>query len=248
MSAQSGSSLTATESSIKSTTESTTESASESADSPRPPAPSPSAPLLRARADVSRPVGVDEPRAVIERYLTQLTETLDALSREDIAAAADILAQACLARRRVYVCGNGGSAATASHMVNDLSKQATVEGIPAIRAHSLNDNVPLVTAWSNDEDYSEAFARQLECHVEPGDVVIGISTSGNSANVVRALEVARAAGARTIGMTGNDGGVLASIVDCCLFVPSMDIGHQEDVHLVMNHAIAHSLRARLSAR
>lgn len=187
-----------------------------------------------------------DPLHVIERYLEELIATLSELSRADIATAVEMLATACLARRRVYAFGNGGSAATASHMVNDLSKQAAVPGLPPLRAHALNDNMPLVTAWSNDESYAEAFARQLECHVEPGDVVIGISTSGNSANVLRGLEVARAAGARTIGMTGRHGGALAGVVDCCLFVPSLDIGQQEDVHLVMNHAIALALRARLT--
>ena len=132
-------------------------------------------------------------------------------------------------------------------MVNDLSKQATVDGVPPIRAYALNDNVPLVTAWSNDAEYADAFARQLACHVEPGDVVVGISTSGDSANVVRAIVTARDAGARTIGMTGRAGGALRGLVDTCLVVPSDEIGHQEDVHLVMNHAITMGVRARLLA-
>ena len=189
-----------------------------------------------------------KPHGVIDAYLNRLGSTLESLSRADIARAADMLVQACLERRRVYVCGNGGSAATASHMVNDLSKQAAVDGLPAFRAFALNDNVPLITAWSNDAEYAEAFARQLACHVEADDVVIGISTSGNSDNVLRALQVARSAGARTIGLTGHDGGAMSGMVDCCIFVDSDDIGHQEDVHLVLNHVITKAIRARLSAR
>ncbi len=132
-------------------------------------------------------------------------------------------------------------------MVNDLNKQASVPGQPLFRAMAFTDNVPLLTAWSNDDDYVDCFAQQLANFVEPGDVVIAISTSGSSPNVLRALELARQAGARSIGFTGDHGGRLRSMVDLCLFVPSADIGHQEDVHLVLNHVLTTAIRSRLGA-
>ena len=181
----------------------------------------------------------------VDTYLRHLARTLDALSRAEIWAAVDLLLAAGSARRRIYLVGNGGSAATASHMANDLNKQASVPGRPPLRAIALTDNVPLITAWANDEEYAECFARQLANHLEAGDVLVAISTSGNSPNVLRALESAREAGAVTIGFTGRDGGRLRDLVDCCVLVPCDDVGQQEDVHLVLNHVITTALRARL---
>jgi D-sedoheptulose 7-phosphate isomerase len=145
----------------------------------------------------------------------------------------------------VYLLGNGGSAATASHMTNELNKQCMVEGRPRFRAVCLADNAPTIMAWANDTDYANVFAEQLANHVEADDVVVAFSTSGNSPNVLRALELARAAGAHTIGLTGRHGGRLRELVDCCIAVPSDDIGHQEDAHLVVNHAIGKAIRAGL---
>jgi D-sedoheptulose 7-phosphate isomerase len=181
----------------------------------------------------------------VDAYLRQMSSVVDALPREPIWAAVDLLVAAGRAGRRVYLIGNGGSAATASHMANDLCKQASVEGRPMLRAIALTDNMPLVTAWSNDEDYAECFARQLVNHVEPQDLVIAISASGNSPNVLRAIEQAKAIGAGTIGLTGGDGGALATMVDCCICVPSQNIGQQEDGHLIVNHVLATGIRARL---
>jgi D-sedoheptulose 7-phosphate isomerase len=183
----------------------------------------------------------------VDGYLRQLTRTLDALAREEIWAAVDLILATGQAQRRIYLVGNGGSAATASHMANDLNKQATVPGSPRFRAIALTDNVPLITAWSNDAHYADCFAEQLANHLEPDDLVIAISTSGNSENVLRALELARQEGARSIGFTGCDGGQLRALVDCCIFVPCDDIGQQEDIHLVLNHVITTALRARLTA-
>ncbi|MFN2251655.1 MAG: SIS domain-containing protein, partial [Anaerolineae bacterium] len=113
------------------------------------------------------------------------------------------------------------------------------------RAFALTDNVPLLTAWSNDAEYAEVFAGQLANHVEPGDVVIGISTSGESENVLRALVLAREYGAVTVGFTGDHGGQLRDLVDWCVFVPSGHIGRQEDVHLALDHVITSAIKARL---
>jgi D-sedoheptulose 7-phosphate isomerase len=184
---------------------------------------------------------------VVDRYLEQMRQVLAELPREAIWQAIDLLVDAGRRRSRIYIVGNGGSAATASHMANDLNKQATVEGRPPLRAIALTDNMPLITAWSNDLDFAEAFAQQLSNHLEPGDLVVGISTSGQSPNVLRALELAGERGAQRIGLTGREGGRLAALVDCCLHVPSDDIGQQEDVHLLLNHVITSGIRARLLA-
>lgn len=199
-------------------------------------------PPHRARGDGPPPPVADP----VDGYLRALAAVLDGMSRDAIWAAADLIVAAGRARRRIYLVGNGGSAATASHMANDLCKQATVPGSPPLRAIALTDNVPLITAWGNDADFAECFAQQLANHVEAGDLVVAISTSGNSPNVLRAVEIARAAGARVIGLTGATGGGLRDRVDVCIHVPSDHIGHQEDVHLVLNHVITTAIRARLA--
>lgn len=183
----------------------------------------------------------------IDAYLQGVAEAALALPREDLWRAVDLILEAGRTGRRIYLVGNGGSAATASHMANDLCKQASVSGQPLLRAIALTDNVPLMTAWSNDEDYAACFARQLANHLEPGDLLIAISCSGHSPNVLRALELARLSGARSIGLTGQDGGALRHLVDCCIAVPSTNIGQQEDLHLVVNHALSTAIRARLIA-
>ena len=183
----------------------------------------------------------------VDGYLNTLAETLDAMSRADIWVAVDMLLATAREGRRVYLVGNGGSAATASHLANDLNKQATVPGHPMFRAIALTDNVPLITAWANDHDYAEVFAAQLVNHIEPGDLVVAISTSGNSPNVLRAVEVALTAGATTLALTGDDGGALKDMVDHCLLVPSPHIGQQEDVHMVLDHVLTVAIRARLGA-
>ena len=189
----------------------------------------------------SAPASIDS----VDAYLRQMSAVIEALPREPIQRAVELLVAAGRARRRIYLVGNGGSAATASHMANDLCKQASVDGRPMLRAIALTDNMPLVTAWSNDEEYADCFARQLDNHLEAGDLLIAISCSGNSPNVLRAIERARAIGAGTIGMTGGDGGALADRVDCCISVPSENIGQQEDGHLIVNHVLSAGIRARL---
>lgn len=186
------------------------------------------------------------PADPVDAYLSQLAATLAAISREAIWAAVEILLEAGQTGRRIYLIGNGGSAATASHMANDLNKQARVPGRPRFRAIALTDNVPLITAWGNDADYAECFAQQLVNLIEADDVVLAISTSGRSPNILRALELAREAGARSIGFTGRDGGALAELVDCCIMVPSDNVGQQEDSHLALNHIISTAIRARLT--
>lgn len=202
------------------------------------------------RLDPVRPNSMrPEPLAedAVDAYLLGMSRVVAEMPREAIHQAVELMVEAGRRRARIYIVGNGGSAATASHMANDLCKQACVPGQPMLRAIALTDNMPLVTAWSNDADYAESFARQLVNHVEPGDLLVAISTSGNSPNVLRALELAREAGAGSIGLTGREGGRMAALVDCCIRVPSDDIGQQEDAHLIVNHVLTTGIRARLIA-
>lgn len=182
---------------------------------------------------------------LIDTYLTELESVIHHLSRADLNAVAEALLAAWRARRQVFIMGNGGSAATASHMMNDLNKYASVPGRPRFRALALTDNVPLLTAVGNDQSYAEIFVEPLMNLLQPGDTVILISASGNSPNVVAAAEYARAQGAVLIGFCGQPGGKLAQLVDHKVIIPSDRIGQQEDGHLILNHALAFALRARL---
>ena len=174
-------------------------------------------------------------------YVTQLIQSIDLSALEQVVNRLHSVREhgAC-----VYIMGNGGSAATASHFANDLGKTAKKSGKPAIRAFCLTDNVPWLTALANDEGYENVFAGQLDNHLRPGDVVIAISASGNSTNLVRAVELAKSRGARTIGILGFDGGTLCQMVDVLLLVPS-EIGRYgpvEDVHLMLEHVITECLK------
>jgi D-sedoheptulose 7-phosphate isomerase len=141
----------------------------------------------------------------------------------------------------VFLLGNGGSAATASHMANDLSKATIVPGLPRMRVIALTDNVSIITAWANDESYDCVFKEQLENLLNPGDTVLAISASGNSPNVLRAMEFARERGAVTIGWTGRAGGCLKDLVDHCVHVPTDDVGMIENVHMVFDHLVTRAL-------
>jgi D-sedoheptulose 7-phosphate isomerase len=178
----------------------------------------------------------------VDDYLNRLATTLMRISREEINEVIEVLFQAWKSHKQIFILGNGGSAATASHMANDLCKLTAMEGKRRLKAFSLADNAPLLTAWGNDSCYENVFAEQLVNYLEEGDVVIAISASGNSPNVLRAMEVAREYGAVRVGFSGLDGGQLKSQVDHCVLIPDEHMGRQEDGHLILDHIIAHSLR------
>ncbi len=183
----------------------------------------------------------------IDRYLREVVQMIEALPREDIARVAQAVMQAREQQAQVFLLGNGGSASTASHMACDLAKTSNVEGANRIRAISLTDNAALLTAWANDVSYEEVFAEQLTNLVQPGDLVIAISGSGNSPNVLRAVSVAKGAGATTVGFTGQPGGKLKGMVDIAVVVPSGRIEQAEDAHLILDHAISVALREAVEA-
>jgi len=183
----------------------------------------------------------------ITGYISELQLVMDRLPFETIQIAIELLYQARLEQRQVFIMGNGGSAATASHFVCDLAKNTRCKGFPDFRVIGLTDNMPVFSALANDEGYENVFSQQLASFVRPGDVVIGISASGKSPNVIKAIELANRIGAHTIGLTGYDGGYLAGLVDIQLHVPSNTIEHVEDLHLVLEHLICKDLRDRAQA-
>lgn len=182
---------------------------------------------------------------LIDQYLTELEDVIRQVSRAEVQAVAEALLAAWRARRHVFLLGNGGSAATASHMMNDLNKFVSVPGRRRFRAIALTDNMPLLTAVGNDLGYAEVFVEQLQNLLEPGDTLIALSASGNSPNVIRAVEYAQAHGAAVIGFCGRPGGRLAQLADLKVIIPSDRIGQQEDGHLILGHVLAFALRARL---
>ncbi|MFN0074379.1 MAG: SIS domain-containing protein [Chloroflexota bacterium] len=186
--------------------------------------------------------------SVASGYLDALGGAVNMVPRDALDQVLEVLLRARSLRRRVFVMGNGGSAATASHMVADLMKTAHVAGFDPIRAYSLTDNVPLFTAWSNDESYSVSFVGQIQAHVDPEDVVIAISASGNSPNIVEGLKEARMRGATTIGLLGFDGGRALSLVDIAVHIPCYHYGLVEDLHLAIGHALTAGIRVNLEGR
>jgi D-sedoheptulose 7-phosphate isomerase len=187
----------------------------------------------------TQPAQINDP---VDEYLTRLEQTVRRLSRQDIWAIIQVFYRAWQEQRQIFLIGNGGSAATASHMANDLNKLTVVEGMPRMKAIALTDNVPLMTAWSNDTSYENAFSEQMRNFIRPGDIVVCISTSGNSASILSAVEVGRQFDATIIGFTGDPGGRLRQIADYCVAIPDDHIGRQEDGHMILDHVIANTLR------
>lgn len=182
----------------------------------------------------------------IQSYFTQLQEMIADLPVDLVDRVIALLLESARHGKKVFIFGNGGSASTASHFACDLAKNTQVPGAPQLRVIGLTDNMALMTAWANDTAYDNIFAAQLGPLLEAGDVVIGISCSGNSGNVLKAMEIARQRGATTIGFTGDDGGQLKQRVDVCLQVPSPRIEQQEDAHLILEHCICATVRVELA--
>ncbi|NWG15693.1 MAG: SIS domain-containing protein [Chloroflexi bacterium] len=179
----------------------------------------------------------------IRHYFRMVQDLLNDIPFEAVDRVVEVLAQANRAGKTVFICGNGGSAATASHFGSDLAKRTIVPGQPRFRVISLTDNNAIMTALSNDIGYDVVFSEQLIPLVRPGDVVIGISGSGNSPNVLKAMQAANEAGATTIGFCGFDGGQLKGMVTLPVHVPSNVMAMVEDVHLMLEHAICERLLA-----
>lgn len=179
---------------------------------------------------------------MIDRYLIELAQTINHLDRNAIWSVTQVLMDAWHRGSTVFIMGNGGSAATASHMANDLNKFTVVPGKKRFRAIALTDNIPWMTALGNDDSYESIFSEQVINLVDPEDVLIAISASGNSPNVLRAVEVGRQLGAITIAFTGDTGGRLKDLVDHFVLAPNPKIGQQEDCHMILDHVISYALK------
>lgn len=193
----------------------------------------------------------------IEDYKKELVNCLNQLDCQDIKEAADIIFDAYKRGKQIFIMGNGGSGTTASHFARDLRIGTAIEGKPRVRATSLTDNAAIITALANDTDYSTIFEEQLIGQSDEGDVVIAISGSGNSPNVVKAIEFARRNGAITIGFIGfsqhhlhgqslEPGGKLKKLVHKAIILASEDYGQVESVHLGLAHIISSLVKERIA--
>jgi D-sedoheptulose 7-phosphate isomerase len=187
-------------------------------------------------------------------YLTELKGEIDRFPLADLKRVGDILFHAYENDRSIFLFGNGGSAALASHLATDLAKGTHFPGPPSMknvrrmRVLALTDNTPLMTAWSNDLSYEEVFSGQLENFVRARDVAFAISGSGNSPNVLRALELARRSGATTVGFAGFGGGKMKPLLDCAVVVDSQNMQQVEDAHVILSHLLFLDLKARIETK
>ena len=180
--------------------------------------------------------------AYISKYLDDLNKTILLVDEDEIGLVLDVIENARSEHNTIFTMGNGGSGSTASHFVNGLSQGATVKDRPRFKAVALTDNLPNILAYGNDLGYEHIFTEQLRNLLEPGDIVIGISGSGNSKNVINATQYAKNHEATTVGITGFNGGNLKNIVDYSIHVPCDLMEMVEDIHLAITHLIASYFR------
>ncbi len=175
----------------------------------------------------------------IQSYKEKSLEAIRTLPEPDIATLIETLQEACRSGRQIFTCGNGGSASTASHLANDLGKGASVGRKQRFRIHALTDNIAWMTALANDLDYSEIFVEQLKNFANPKDLLIAFSGSGNSPNIINAVEWANKNGLKTIGVTGRPGGKLGAIAQTPIFVESGHMGRIEEGHFLIQHLVGY---------
>lgn len=169
---------------------------------------------------------------IVKQYLQDSIDLLCRVSPDAIRSIAQLVSKARRENKQLFIIGNGGSAATASHLACDLQK-----GLPGFRVFALADNIPIMTAWANDDNYKNVFKRQLACLMNPGDLLVAISGSGNSTNILNAVEYAHESQGITVGLTGGNGGELLPLVDYNIVVQSQDMQHIEDMHSIIAHLI-----------
>jgi len=179
-------------------------------------------------------------------YLDDVNRVMRLVDPKEVDGLIDLLTDAYTKGRFVFIAGNGGSGSNASHLCEDLGKGTVVdfERQKRLRVLSLTDNTPYILAWANDTGFDRVFVEQLKNLAEPGALLIAISGSGNSPNVLKAVEYANAHGMTTVGMTGYDGGRLAKLAQHRFHVPSTNMGVVEAVHAILFHHILDTLRER----
>ena len=179
------------------------------------------------------------------QYLNELNELLDGFDTEAFDRIVNSIFDAYSHESAIYIMGNGGSASTASHFACDINKGCCMDLEKKFKMICLNDNVPTILALANDVSYDVVFEEQLKNFFEPGDLVIGISGSGNSENVLRAIQYASDNGGRTIGLTGFAGGKLLDRVDIAFVAEVDDMQKIEDIHMILVHMIMQSVHEAL---
>lgn len=178
-------------------------------------------------------------------YLEGVKALIDKIVPAEVDRLADLLFEAWQQDKRILLLGNGGSSGTASHIVNDLQKCIHLESGRPLKAMCLSDCTPLIMAWANDTEFANVFAPQVECWAQAGDVVIAISGSGNSPNVIRAVEAANTIGAHTFGLGGYTGGKLLATANECIVVNSDNMQQIEDLHMILLHLAFSLLRDKV---
>jgi D-sedoheptulose 7-phosphate isomerase len=178
-------------------------------------------------------------KAFVRAYREESISALDKISDQAVATLIQVLHDARVAQRQIFICGNGGSATTASHLAAGLGNEGSRGRREKFRVRSLTDNVPWITSLANDSEYAAIFVEQLKNFAEPDDVLIAFSGSGNSPNVIRAIEWANEAGLLTVGITGRPGGKLASLSRQSIFVESTHIGRVEEGHFLIQHLVTY---------
>jgi len=181
-------------------------------------------------------------------YYEGLKQALDRVSPGSLEELVRLLETAYHQERQIFVMGNGGSAATASHFACDLNKGVSFGLSKRFRIICLNDNVPMLMAYANDLSYEDIFVEPLKNFLHPGDLVMALSGSGNSPNVIKAIVYANDHGAHTVGLAGYDGGQLARLTRTSLVVPVQDMQKAEDGHMILLHVAMQILRDRIRAR
>jgi len=172
-------------------------------------------------------------------YRAEVLRALETIDLSKVSQAIELFKEARQEGRKIFVCGNGGSASTASHFVCDMVKGASFNRPSRFRIMALTDSLPTITAYSNDVSYECIFAEQLKNFAEPNDLVMAISGSGNSPNVLRAIEYGNSIGCRTIALTGRDGGKLGALAQLNIQVSHPHMGNIEDGHMVVTHMICY---------
>jgi D-sedoheptulose 7-phosphate isomerase len=178
-------------------------------------------------------------------YFERLKAALDKLDLSPVQMVVEILLKCRDDRGTMYIFGNGGSAANASHIAGDFLKGISYGMEKRFRTHCLNDNIAGTTAITNDLSYDEIFIEQLKTYLSPGDVVIGISGSGNSENVVKAVKWARENGAKTVALVGYKGGRLGQMAEVVVHAPVNDMEITEDIHTIVFHTIKQEINRRI---
>lgn len=182
----------------------------------------------------------------LRAYLDDVAALVSEISENELGETVELFWSAYNRSARLVFCGNGGSAATASHLVADFQKNIFLAGGRPWEVLALTDSTPLITAWSNDTEYANVFAGQARCWVRPGDLLVAISGSGNSPNVIAAVEAANEIGATTVALCGYGGGKLATAASHSFVLHSRNMQHVEDAHMIICHAIYCAIRDRLS--